>query len=97
MTSFQISVMEQSDIQGAANVLSRAMLNNPHHIGVFQGNGDGLSGNRFGEVTIHGHNSVDFTALSGRRDNHGISGLHPAGSNGPGETPEIQVGAVHPK
>ncbi|MBW2187751.1 MAG: GNAT family N-acetyltransferase [Deltaproteobacteria bacterium] len=40
MTSFQISFMEQSDIQEAANVLSRAMLNNPHHIGVFQGNGE---------------------------------------------------------
>ena len=40
MASFQISFMEQSDIQEAANVLSRAMLNNPHHIGVFQGNGE---------------------------------------------------------
>ena len=40
MTRFQISFMEQSDIQEAANVLSRAMLNNPHHIGVFQGNGE---------------------------------------------------------
>jgi ribosomal protein S18 acetylase RimI-like enzyme len=40
MASVQISFMEQRDIQEAANVLSRAMLNNPHHIGVFQGNGE---------------------------------------------------------
>ena len=40
MASFQISFMQQRDIPEAANVLSRAMLNNPHHIGVFQGNGE---------------------------------------------------------
>ena len=40
MANFQISFMELSDIKEAANVLSRAMLNNPHHIGVFQGNGE---------------------------------------------------------
>jgi ribosomal protein S18 acetylase RimI-like enzyme len=40
MASVQISFMEQRDIQEAANALSRAMLNNPHHIGVFQGNGE---------------------------------------------------------
>jgi ribosomal protein S18 acetylase RimI-like enzyme len=40
MSSPQISFMEQNDIQQSAKVLSIAMLNNPHHIGVFQGNGD---------------------------------------------------------
>ena len=32
--------MEQNDIQESAKVLSIAMLNNPHHIGVFLGNGE---------------------------------------------------------
>jgi ribosomal protein S18 acetylase RimI-like enzyme len=32
--------MEQDDIQQCAKVLSIAMLNNPHHIGVFLGNGE---------------------------------------------------------
>lgn len=40
MSSFHISFMEQNDIQQAANVLSVAMLNNPHHIGVLQGKGE---------------------------------------------------------
>jgi ribosomal protein S18 acetylase RimI-like enzyme len=40
MENFQISLMEQSDVQPSAKVLSMAMLNNPHHIGVFQGNGE---------------------------------------------------------
>ena len=40
MSNLQISFMEQSDIQASAKVLSIAMLNNPHHIGVFLGNGE---------------------------------------------------------
>ena len=40
MSNFQISLMEQNDIQQSAKVLSIAMLNNPHHIGVFLGNGE---------------------------------------------------------
>lgn len=32
--------MEQNDIQQSAKVLSIAMLNNPHHVGVFLGNGE---------------------------------------------------------
>ena len=32
--------MQKNDIQQSAKVLSIAMLNNPHHIGVFQGNGE---------------------------------------------------------
>ena len=32
--------MEQNDILQSAQVLSIAMLNNPHHIGVFRGNGE---------------------------------------------------------
>jgi len=32
--------MEQNDIQQSAKVLSIAMLNNPHHIGVFMGKGE---------------------------------------------------------
>ena len=40
MSSFHIFLMEQNDIQRSANVLSVAMLNNPHHIGVFQGKGE---------------------------------------------------------
>lgn len=40
MSNFQISFMEQNDIQKSAKVLSIAMLNNPHHIGVFMGNGE---------------------------------------------------------
>ena len=40
MGNFHISFMEQNDIQKSAKVLSIAMLNNPHHIGVFRGNGE---------------------------------------------------------
>ena len=40
MLNFKISFMEQNDIQQSAKVLSIAMLNNPHHIGVFLGNGE---------------------------------------------------------
>jgi len=40
MSNLQISFMEQNDIQQSAIVLSVAMLNNPHHIGVFLGNGE---------------------------------------------------------
>ena len=40
MSNFHISFMEQNDIQKSAKVLSIAMLNNPHHISVFLGNGE---------------------------------------------------------
>ena len=40
MSNFQISFMEQNDIQQSAKVLSVAMLNNPNHIGVFLGKGE---------------------------------------------------------
>ncbi len=40
MSNFHISFMEQNDIQKSAKVLSIAMLNNPHHIGVFLDNGE---------------------------------------------------------
>ena len=40
MSDFRISFMEQNDIQKSAEVLSIAMLDNPHHLGVFQGNGE---------------------------------------------------------
>jgi hypothetical protein len=40
MSNLHISLMEQNDIQQCAKVLSIAMLNNPHHIGVFLGNGE---------------------------------------------------------
>ncbi len=40
MDTFNISLMELSDIQEAAKVLSVAMLNNPLHIAVFLGNGE---------------------------------------------------------
>ena len=40
MSNYHISFMEQNDIQKSAKVLSIAMLNNPHHIGVFLGNGE---------------------------------------------------------
>ena len=40
MSNFHISFMEHNDIQKAAEVLSIAMLNNPHHLGVFLGNGE---------------------------------------------------------
>ena len=40
MSNFHISFMEQNDIQESAKVLSIAMLNNPHHIGVFLGNSE---------------------------------------------------------
>ncbi len=40
MSNLQISLMEQKDIQQSAKVLSIAMLNNPHHMGVFMGNGE---------------------------------------------------------
>ena len=40
MSNFHISLMEQNDIKISAKVLSIAMLNNPHHIGVFLGNGE---------------------------------------------------------
>lgn len=40
MSNFHFSFMEQNDIQKSAKVLSIAMLNNPHHIGVFLGDGE---------------------------------------------------------
>jgi len=40
MSKYQISLMEKSDIQESAKVLSVAMLDNPIHVAVFQGNGD---------------------------------------------------------
>lgn len=40
MGTFNISLMELSDIQESAKVLSIAMLNNPMHIAVFKGNGE---------------------------------------------------------
>ena len=40
MGNLQLSYMQQNDIRESAKVLSIAMLNNPHHIGVFQGNGE---------------------------------------------------------
>ena len=40
MGNFHISLMEQNDIPESAKVLSIAMLDNPHHIGVFMGNGE---------------------------------------------------------
>jgi len=40
VSNSHISFMEQNDIQESAKVLSLAMLNNPHHIGVFLGNGE---------------------------------------------------------
>ena len=40
MSENYISFMEQNDIEKSAEVLSIAMLNNPHHLGVFLGNGE---------------------------------------------------------
>jgi ribosomal protein S18 acetylase RimI-like enzyme len=40
MGSVQISLMEKSDIQESAYVLSAAMLDNPLHLAVFQGKGE---------------------------------------------------------
>ena len=40
MYNFQISFMEKNDIQESARVLSVAMLNNPLHVAVFQGEGE---------------------------------------------------------
>jgi len=40
MSDLQISFMERNDIQQSVKVLSIAMLNNPHHIGVFMNNGE---------------------------------------------------------
>ncbi len=40
MNDFQISLMENNDIQESANVLSLAMLNNPLHVAVFRGNSE---------------------------------------------------------
>ncbi|MFH1984672.1 MAG: hypothetical protein ABIL58_22755 [Pseudomonadota bacterium] len=40
MGNSQISFMQQNDIQQSAKVLSVAMLNNPNHAVVFQGNGE---------------------------------------------------------
>ncbi len=40
MSNFQLSFMEQNDIRQAAKVLSKAMLNNPQHVGVLRGNGE---------------------------------------------------------
>jgi hypothetical protein len=40
MRNFCISFMEQNDIRKAAQVLSIAMLENPHHVGVFLGHGE---------------------------------------------------------
>ena len=40
MDSYKITLMELSDIQESADVLSIAMLNNPLHIAVFEGSGE---------------------------------------------------------
>lgn len=40
MITFNISFMEHNDIKESARVLSLAMINNPLHIAVFQGNGE---------------------------------------------------------
>ena len=40
MVDVQIAFMEQSDLQESVRVLSLAMLNNPLHVAVFQGNGE---------------------------------------------------------
>ena len=40
MGNVQISFMEKSDIQESANVLSVAMVDNPLHVAVFQGQGE---------------------------------------------------------
>ncbi len=40
VNDFQISLMENNDIQESANVLSLAMLNNPLHVAVFRGNSE---------------------------------------------------------
>ena len=40
MCNLRISFMEHSDIQESVKVLSLAMLNNPLHVAVFQGNGE---------------------------------------------------------
>lgn len=40
MDTFNISLMELSDVQESAKVLSIAMLNNPLHIAVFKGNSE---------------------------------------------------------
>jgi len=40
MGNFQISFMEKNDVKQSAKVLSVAMLNNPHHTGIFLGNGE---------------------------------------------------------
>lgn len=40
MSNIQISFMEHNDIQESAKVLSLAMLNNPLHLAVFQGNSE---------------------------------------------------------
>ncbi len=40
MSNFLISLMEHNDIRESAKVLSLAMLNNPLHIAIFQGNGE---------------------------------------------------------
>jgi len=40
MSNYHISFVEQNDIQKSAKVLSIAMLNNPHHMGVFLGSGE---------------------------------------------------------
>ena len=40
MSSFHISFMEQNDKQKSAEVLSIAMLKNPHHLGIFLGNSE---------------------------------------------------------
>ena len=40
MGKINISFMENSDVRKAAEVLSFAMLNNPLHVAIFQGNGE---------------------------------------------------------
>ena len=40
MNNFYISFMEKNDVKESAKVLSHAMLNNPLHVAVFQGNSE---------------------------------------------------------
>jgi hypothetical protein len=40
MNNYQISFLENNDLEEAAKVLSVAMLHNPLHVAVFQGHGE---------------------------------------------------------
>ena len=69
MRDLHIALMEHGDIQESANVLSFAMLDNPLHIAIFQGNGESerIEIERMFCTLFHEFPGIVFLAKEGRK------------------------------